>query len=53
MSLAQLAGTLYYIYRGAGFQLRSSHLSTFKVEFLTARLLDQNKNKNKKSTGRI
>jgi hypothetical protein len=43
MSLTQLVGTLYYICKGPKFELRSSHLSTLRVEFLAIRLLDKKK----------
>jgi hypothetical protein len=43
MNLAQLIGQLHYINRGSGFEPRSSHLSTLRVEFLATKLLDQKK----------
>jgi hypothetical protein len=43
VSLPQLVGQLHYIYRGLGFEPRSSHLSTLCVEFQAIRLHDKKK----------
>jgi hypothetical protein len=43
MSSAQLIGQLHYICRKSGFELRSSHLFTLRVEFLAIKLLDKKK----------
>jgi hypothetical protein len=39
MNLARLVRQLHYICMGPGFELRSSHLSNLKVDFLATRLL--------------
>jgi hypothetical protein len=42
VKLAQLAETLYYIWKGSEFKLRSSHISTLRMNFIATRLLDVN-----------
>jgi hypothetical protein len=40
--LAQLAETLYYIWKGSEFKFRLSHISTLRMNFIATRLLDVN-----------
>jgi hypothetical protein len=43
--LSSVGWTLYYICRRPGFEPRSSHLSTIRLEFIVIRLLDQKRKK--------